>query len=255
MTQAVTHTGFETGGVNGAKRAKQYTYSQQKEHKRPQRSKKHIQSAAHNRSVAGSNPVPATNKTLKSQDFSVFLLFSSLFCPICFSDWSLTQTLTRVGTSSGSLSSPPAARLAPSAAPPFQMRPAALGSHLVLSSSQHPCHGLGRLSLGGPGHMGVGIQSEPGGEVAQHAGGRLFQNPAQAQRSGLRRERRSHGMSEPCPDGTGRGIWSWRRRGGARCPGRMGPPFGDGNTHGLLPAFSFCSNRTLTVSSASGRVR
>ena len=196
-----------------------------------------------------------SNKTLKSQDFSVFLLFSSLFCPICFSDWSLTQTLTRVGTNSGSFSSPPAARLAPSAAPPFQMRPAALGSHLVLSSSQHPCHGLGRLSLGGPGHMGVGIQSEPGGEVAQHAGGRLFQNPAQAQRSGLRRERRSHGMSEPCPDGTGRGIWSWRRRGGARCPGRMGPPFGDGNTHGLLPAFSFCSNRTLTVSSASGRVR
>lgn len=86
--------------------------------------------AAHNPEAGGSSPPPATNKPLKSYDFSGFLHFSSLFCLVYFFVWSLTHTLTHVGTSSGSLPSPPAARLAPSAAPPFQMRPAALGSHL-----------------------------------------------------------------------------------------------------------------------------
>ena len=33
------------------------------------------------------------------------------------------------------------------------------------------------------------------------------------------------------------------------------PARGAGNTQGLPPTFSFCSNRMLTVSSASGRVR
>lgn len=36
---------------------------------------------------------------------------------------------------------------------------------------------MGRLSLSGAGHMGVGIQSEPGGEVAQHSGHRLDVHP------------------------------------------------------------------------------
>lgn len=53
--------------------------------------------------------------------------FLLLFGPIHFCVCCLTYALTHVGTSSGSLPSPPAAGLAPSAVPPFQMRPAALG--------------------------------------------------------------------------------------------------------------------------------
>ena len=37
-------------------------------------------------------------------------------------------------------------------------------------------------------------------------------------------------------------------------PGEIGPTLGDGEPQGLLPAFFFCSNRTLTVSFANGRV-
>ena len=128
---------------------------------------------AHNPEVGGSSPPPATNKPLKSYDFSGFLHFSLLFCPVYFFACCLTHTLTHVGTSSGSLPSPPAARLAPSAAPPFQMRPAALGSHLVLPPSQHSRHSLGCLTLSGAGHMGVGIEGEPRREVTQHTGHRL----------------------------------------------------------------------------------
>ena len=88
--------------------------------------------------------------------------------------------------------------------------------------------------------MGVGVQGEAGGEVALHAGDPLSENPAQAQRSGLRRERRSHGMSEPCllRDGA-RDMESATTRWSmcSTLSGEMGPPLGDGNTHGLPPAF------------------
>ena len=79
LTQTVTHTGFGTHGTNGAKRLKSYFRSQQKWHKSPQRSGKPIQTAAHNPEVGGSSPPPATNKPLKSYDFSGFLHFFITF--------------------------------------------------------------------------------------------------------------------------------------------------------------------------------
>ena len=38
-------------------------------------------------------------------------------------------------------------------------------------------HGFRRLPLGGGGHMGVGVQGEPGAVVAQHAGHRFHVHP------------------------------------------------------------------------------
>ena len=38
-------------------------------------------------------------------------------------------------------------------------------------------HGFRRLPLGGGGHMGVGVQGEPGSVVAQHAGHRFHVHP------------------------------------------------------------------------------
>ena len=101
LTQTVTHTGFGSDGINGAKRLKSYFSLQQKWHKSPQRSRKPIQTAAHNPEAGGSSPPPATNKPLKSYDFSGFLHFSSLFCPVYFCACCLTHTLTHTGNSSG----------------------------------------------------------------------------------------------------------------------------------------------------------
>ena len=105
-------------------------------------------------------------------------------------------------------------------------------SERIRDAGEYVPHRLGRLSLSGAGHMGVGVQGKLGGKVTQHPGCRPLDSPAQAQRSGLRRKRltplikrrcpewtegigRSHAMSEPCPYGMAREIWSRRRRGGA----------------------------------------
>ena len=61
-------------GVNGGEAAACLLYTSS-----PQWSQNYIQTAAHNPEVGGSSPPPATNKPLKSHDFSGFLHFSSLF--------------------------------------------------------------------------------------------------------------------------------------------------------------------------------
>ena len=58
LTQTVTHTGFGLCGTDGAKSSKSYFCSQQKGCKSPQWSRNFFRSAAHNRSVAGSQTVP-----------------------------------------------------------------------------------------------------------------------------------------------------------------------------------------------------
>ena len=77
MTQTLTHTGSGLDGTNGAKRAKQYTYSQQKGCKSPQRTRNRIQTAAHNPEVGGSSPPPATIKSLEIKRFQGFFVFST----------------------------------------------------------------------------------------------------------------------------------------------------------------------------------
>ena len=101
MTQTMTHTGFEVDGTDGAKSSKSYFCSQQKGCKSPQWSRNFFRSAAHNPEVGGSSPPPATNKPLKSYDFSGFLHFSSLFWQVCFPSFILTQILTHTGNFSG----------------------------------------------------------------------------------------------------------------------------------------------------------
>ena len=101
LTQTVTHMGFGVGEINGAERLKSHFSLQQKWHKSPQWSQNSIQTAAHNPEVGGSSPPPATNKPLKSYDFSGFLLFSSLFWQVCFPSFILTQILTHTGNFSG----------------------------------------------------------------------------------------------------------------------------------------------------------
>ena len=101
LTQTVTHTGLGLCGTNGAKRPKWYLSPQQKGYKSPQWRQNCIQIAAHNPEVGGSSPPPATNKPLKSYDFSGFLHFPLLF-PLFYSlSFVLTQILTHTGNSSG----------------------------------------------------------------------------------------------------------------------------------------------------------
>ena len=85
LTQTVTHMGFELHGTNGANRVKLYPHSQQKRCKSPQWIGKYIRAAAHNPEVGGSSPPPATNKPLKSHDFSGFLHFLLFFVQFIFS--------------------------------------------------------------------------------------------------------------------------------------------------------------------------
>ena len=55
----------------------------------------------HNPEVGGSSPPPATNKPLKSHDFSGFLHFPLLFCLVYSCTCCLTHTPTHTGNFSG----------------------------------------------------------------------------------------------------------------------------------------------------------
>ena len=101
LTPTVTHTAFGLYGTDGAKRLKSYFCLQQKGHKTPQRSQNYIRTAAHNPEVGGSSPLPATNKPLKSHDFSGFLHFLLLFFLVYFCVYVLTHILTHTGNFSG----------------------------------------------------------------------------------------------------------------------------------------------------------
>ena len=46
------------------------------------------------------------------------------------------------------------------------------------SSREDAAHGFCRLALGGCGHVGVGVQGEPGAEVSQHPGHGFYVHPA-----------------------------------------------------------------------------
>ena len=45
------------------------------------------------------------------------------------------------------------------------------------TAGEDPAHGPGRLALGGCGHMGVGVQGEPGRVMSQHPGHRFHVYP------------------------------------------------------------------------------
>ena len=114
---------------------------------------------------------------------------------------------------------------------------------------QHLSHGSRRLFLGRCGHMGVGVQGEARRVVTQHPGHRLdVHSVLQGQGGECMPEimEPDFGQSRPFQHPVEHVQDAVRE---------MGPPLGDGNTHGLLPAFFFCFNRTLTASSANGRVR
>ena len=45
------------------------------------------------------------------------------------------------------------------------------------TAGEDTTHRLGRLALGGRGHVGVGVQGEPRAEVPQHPGHRFYVHP------------------------------------------------------------------------------
>ena len=117
--------------------------------------------AAHNRSVVGSSPAPATTKApLSSWNAVLFLPFCNFLGRPYFPDTGLTQTVTQTGqkTCSEAVLPPPGCRL-------FQ------------GTSEGVCqdlfHGPGGLLLGRCGDMGIGVQGEACREVPQHSGHRF----------------------------------------------------------------------------------
>ena len=132
--QTVTHMRCALGGTNGANEFKQYTHSYQKVRKRPQRTRNHIRTGAHNRSVGGLSALPTINKPLKFHDFSGFLNFLLLFLAVHFFALGLTQTMTQM-------------REGPERSIPHW-------------SGRQPFFPL--PDTGGTGHMGAGIQNKSG---------------------------------------------------------------------------------------------
>jgi len=97
--------------------------------------------------------------------------------------------------------------------------------------------------------VGVGAQGEAGGEVASIPLTVFTSTPFwRARVAKVWRRSWNRTLGRPARFST---RWSICRT----LSGDMGPPVGDGKTQGLFPAFFFCSFRTATVPSASGRVR
>ena len=77
MTHILTQTAKILCGNSGDNDAKQYFEPERKGQNSAQKGQMDTRAVAHNPEVAGSSPVSATIKVLKSQDFRTFLLFSA----------------------------------------------------------------------------------------------------------------------------------------------------------------------------------
>ena len=76
LTHILTQTAKILCGNSGDNGVKQYFEPERKGQNGAQKCKMDTRAVAHNPEVAGSSPVSATIKVLKSQDFRTFLLFS-----------------------------------------------------------------------------------------------------------------------------------------------------------------------------------
>ena len=78
----LTQTAKILCGNSGDNDAKQYFEPERKGQNSAQKGQMDTRAVAHNPEVAGSSPVSATIKVLKSQDFRTFLLFSAPKDPV-----------------------------------------------------------------------------------------------------------------------------------------------------------------------------
>ena len=181
MTHILTQTAKILCGNSGENGAKWYLEPERKGPNSAQKCQMDFRAVDHNPEVAGSSPVSATIKVLKSQDFRTFSLY-------------LTQNMT---------CRPPGSMPVPSLDPygkhfrkhqmDYLVYPAGAlvffhhffrndesnfrvhfsGVQLFSATRRTPPHGICHFFLGRGCDMGVGIEGESYGEVARHTGYRL----------------------------------------------------------------------------------
>ena len=109
------------------------------------------------------------------------------------------------------------------------------------TTGEDTAHRLGRLALGGRGHVGVGVQGEPRAEVSQHPGHRFHIHPV-LQGQGGKGVPRSWNLILGSP-----ARFSTRWSICSTLSGEIGPPVGLGNTQVLSPIGTQCEPMGLNA--------